>query len=277
MPRQFQSARVSNGQRGFSMVELSIAMLIALFLLGGLLTLVMGTRRTSSTQTALSQLQDNQRIAMTLITNVVQKAGYFANPTTQALNSASFPPEPALAGVTLPGGQVLGGLYNAAAPGDTLVVRFIAPANDSSANPVIVNCAGQSNTGSGTGVWYTNAFTIGTDASGNPWLQCLVRTSGAGTPLTINLIPNVTQMTVLYGVASSANGDDYSVVQYMNASQVTTSGNWLNITSVKVTLTFQLPAYGTTGGQMTNCATTPQCTSVFTRVIPIMSRAGVDT
>jgi hypothetical protein len=78
-------------------------------------------------------------------------------------------------------------------------------------------------------------------------------------------------------VASSANGDDYSVVQYMNASQVTTSGNWLNITSVKVTLTFQLPAYGTTGGQMTNCATTPQCTSVFTRVIPIMSRAGVDT
>ena len=76
-----------NGQRGFSLVELMIAMLIALFLLGGLITLVMGTRQTNSTQSQLSQLQDNERIAMTLIGNVVQKAGYFPNPTTQTLSS----------------------------------------------------------------------------------------------------------------------------------------------------------------------------------------------
>jgi hypothetical protein len=41
---------------------------------------------------------------------------------------------------------------------------------------------------------------------------------------------------------------------------------------VKVTLTFLQPAYGTTGGQMSTTATTD-----LTRVIPIMSRSGVDT
>jgi type IV pilus assembly protein PilW len=268
MLRQFQSARGSFSQRGFSIVELSIAMLIALFLLGGLVTLVIGTRRTSSTQSAVSQLQDNERIAMTLITNIVQKAGYFPYPTapiSQSL-STSFLAEPALAGYALPSGQALGG-----ATGDTLLVRFFAPANDTAANPVIMNCAGQSNTSGSTNVWYTNAFQIGT-VNGTSWLQCLVRTSGAGNILTINLIPNVTLLSVLYGVAAGTAGDDYSVVQYMNAAQVSASGNWLNVTAVKVSLTFQLPAYGTTGGQMSTTQTT-----IFTRVIPVMSRAGVDT
>ncbi len=45
----------------------------------------MGTRRTNATQGALSQLQDNERIAMTLINNVVQKAGYFPDPVNQSL------------------------------------------------------------------------------------------------------------------------------------------------------------------------------------------------
>jgi hypothetical protein len=76
---------------------------------------------------------------------------------------------------------------------------------------------------------------------------------------------------VLYGVAASTAGDDYSVVQYLNAAQVTASNNWLNITAVKVTLTFLVPAYGSTGGQMTNN------TQIFERVIPVMSRVGVNT
>ncbi len=274
MLRHFQSGRSRFGQRGFSMVELSIAMLIALFLLGGLITLVMGTRRSSSTQGALSQLQDNQRIAMTLITNMVQKAGYYPYPKTQSL-ADTFIAEPALANVTLNAGQALGGIYQAAVPGDSFAVRFFAPQNDSSANPVIMNCAGQSNATGSLNVWYTNAFTIGT-VNGTSWLQCLVRTSGGGNTTTINLIPNVTNITVLYGVSSSLAGDDYSVVQYVNASQLTAL-TWPNVTVLKVSLTFQLPAYGTTGGQMANCANTNPCTTIFTRVIPVMSRAGVDT
>jgi type IV pilus assembly protein PilW len=272
MLRQLQSARIRCGQRGFSIVELSIAMLIAIFLLGGLVTLVIGTRRTSSTQTAVNQLQDNQRIAMTLITNIVQEAGYFPYPTPpESQNLSSFIAEPTLAGVSLPGGQALSDLYNAVAPGDALAVRFFAPQPDP--NKTIIDCAGQSNIATSTNFSFTNVFLVAQAANGTWWLQCQTRTDNNGTlsaVLTVNLIPNVTNMSVLYGVGSSTGGDDTSVVQYLNAGQMTAS-NWLNVTALKVTLTFLVPAYGTTGGQMSTQ------TTFFTRVIPIMSRAGVDT
>jgi type IV pilus assembly protein PilW len=270
MPRSFKSGLCSGGQRGFSLVELSIAILIALFLLGGLVTLLMGTRRTNATQGSLSQLQDNERIAMTLITNIVQKAGYFANPVTQQLSS--FVAETAPGGVALGVGQVLGGTYSAAAPGDTLVVRFYTPATDP--YNAVINCAGQSNTAPSSApvstLWYTNVFQVGT-VNNTKWLQCQVRSSGTGTALVVNLIPNVTNISVLYGVSSSSAGDDYSIIEYMNATQVSGSNNWANVTAVKVTLTFLVPQYGSTGGQMTTS------TQTFQRVIPVMSRAGVNT
>ena len=64
-------------QRGFSMVELVVAMSIGVFLLAGLFTILQGTRHASSDQTALAQLQDNERIAMSVMTDIVQAAGYF--------------------------------------------------------------------------------------------------------------------------------------------------------------------------------------------------------
>jgi type IV pilus assembly protein PilW len=273
MPRCFKSGNPSSGQRGFSLVELSIAILIALFLLGGLVTLLMGTRRTNATQSSLSQLQDNQRIAMTLIANIVQKAGYFSNPVTQQLSS--FAPE-TISGVAMLQGQVLGGIYSAAAPGDTFAVRFYTPATDPFNS--IIDCAGQSNPAASSApvstLWYTNVFRIRT-VNGTQWLTCETRTSGTGTRLQVNLIPNVTSIAVLYGVASTTAGDDYSIVQYLNASQLTGT-TWPNVTAVKVTLTFQVPNYGNTGGQMLP-ASAPNSTTTITRVIPIMSRAGVNT
>ena len=72
--------RGARGSSGFTLIELSVAVLIGLFLLAGLLTLVQDMRRTFGTRTA-SQLQDSQRLAMTLITDVVQSAGYYPDPT----------------------------------------------------------------------------------------------------------------------------------------------------------------------------------------------------
>jgi len=268
MPRTPHSFMTRSGQRGFSLVELSIAVLIAVFLLGGLVTLVMGTRRTNATQGALSQLQDNQRIAMTLINNIVQKAGYFPNPVTQSL-ATTFAAE-TLGGVSMVAGQALGGTHGVS---DTMAVRFFTPPNDSTNGNAVINCAGQSNSVNSFNVSYNNLFQINT-VSGTSWLQCQVRTNNNGTlsaVQTINLIPNVTNMIVLYGVGTSAASNDYSILHYLNATQVTATGNWLNISAVKVTLTFTVPQYGPSGTQLT----TP-LTAVFTRVIPVMSRGGVE-
>src|ERR1700733_1190441 len=232
MPRTFKSGSRRLGQRGFSLIELSIAVLIALFLLGGLVTLVQGFRRANGTQTVLQQL---------------------TNFTAETLD-----------GVSVASRQVIGGIDNAA--GDTFLVRFYAPASDT--NNAIINCAGQSNATASTPVWYTNVFALGT-VNGTKWLQCQVRTSGAGAVLTVNLIPNVSNIQVQYGVSANNGSDDYSVVQYLTASQMS-AANRLNVSTVKVILTFLVPQYGTTGGQMS------ATTATFQRVIPLMSRAGVD-
>jgi type IV pilus assembly protein PilW len=277
MLRRFKPGQ-GRRQRGYSLVELMIALLIALFLLGGLVTLVMGTRRSNGTQTALSQLQDNERIAMTLIGNVVQNAGYFPYPTTTdgGQQLSSFLAE-TFDGVSFNSSQIVGGLYSATAPGDTLAIRYFAPASDSTGT--IINCAGQSNTGTAANLWYTNVFSVAL-VNGTYWLQCQVRSNNNGTLTvtpTVNLIPNVTNISVLYGVGSltGATVSDFSVVQYLNASQVTASNNWLNVTCVKVTLTFLLPQYGTVGGQMMAVGSASS-TTTFQRVIPVMGRVGVN-
>jgi len=174
----------------------------------------MGTRRTNATQSALAQLQDNQRTAMTLIANVgAERQVTFR--IRSLSNSAVSAPRPSRLWPCL-AARFLDGTYNAAAPGDTLVARFFAPPNDTSSRGHRLRGAeqcGRSRRGSGT-----QTCSRWPNVNGTWWLQCQSQTSGVAGPL-VNLIPNVTNMSVLYGVAASTAGDDYSVVQYLNATQ----------------------------------------------------------
>jgi len=77
-------------ERGMTLIELLIAVAIGLFLMGGLFTLVQTMKRTSMSQSSLSQLQDNERMAMTLITDVIKSTGYYYNPLVASAVS-SFP------------------------------------------------------------------------------------------------------------------------------------------------------------------------------------------
>src|SRR3984885_1277174 len=107
-------------QGGFTLVELSVATLIRLFLLGGLLTIVQDMRRTFTNQNQMSQMQDSERLAMTLITDVVQEAGYFPDPTLETLAGAMLNTPPFTAG----SGQAIAGTHNAAGQGGTLNRSF---------------------------------------------------------------------------------------------------------------------------------------------------------
>ena len=79
---------VQGGQQGFTLIEILIALLIGVFLLGALLTIVQANRRVYGDQSQLAQLQDSERMAMTLMTDVIQMAGYFPNPTQNTLNGS---------------------------------------------------------------------------------------------------------------------------------------------------------------------------------------------
>lgn len=64
-------------QRGFSLVELMVAMTIGLIVLLALSQLFVGTKRSYNTQDALARVQENGRIAMHLLIRDIRMAGYY--------------------------------------------------------------------------------------------------------------------------------------------------------------------------------------------------------
>lgn len=252
-------------QQGFTLVELSVAVLIGLFLLGGLLTLVQDMRRTFGNQNQLAQLQDNERLAMTLLTDVVQAAGYYPNPTFYTLQSA-LPRNP-LYPAFLQDGQAITGTHNAAPPGDTISVRFLTAPNDG-----IINCTGNTN-GTGADQPYVNKFSA--DVLGN--LNCqvnvlpivrLIGPTGLQAPA-LRLSGGVTNMQILYGVKRNNAVVNNNVDTYLNATAMLFN-DWANLICVKVTLTFDNSALRQSNpGQ--------PATIQFTRVITVMSRGGANT
>src|SRR5450631_1945150 len=132
-------------QRGFTMIELMVALLIGLFLMGGLMTLLQNNRKSFSSQSLLGQLQDSERLAMTMMTGVIQQSGYFPDPTLNSPSSAlpvsgSFAAGQGLTGTTA----------------DTITARYTTAPGDG-----ILNCKGTSNpAASGANATYVNQFSI---------------------------------------------------------------------------------------------------------------------
>ena len=243
--------------RGFTLIELMVTVAIAMFLLGGLVTIVQNLRITYSNQQALAQLQDQQRFAMTVITDVIQAAGYFPNATsytdaTSLTASAPFGQGQAFAG-THPGG----------AASDTLGVRYRTAINDG-----VILCDGSTNTTVAPDNLYANQFTVVPPAGNVPGqLFCQLNANAA-----VALVTGIQSMTIYYGVKRDAATDDYNVDTYLTADQMNPAGplgsDWANISSVRVVLVFVNPLYPQ--------ATQPQFIT-FERVVEVMGRAGVHT
>jgi type IV pilus assembly protein PilW len=260
MNASFRSARVVRRQRGFTLIEIMIALLVALFLLAGLGTMVAGTRRTGTNQMSLAQLQDEQRLAMSMLNDVIQNAGYF-DTNTYYTTASAFPASFTTTGgsntITLAAGQVVGGVHTSISAPDSIAVRYSTSGIDG-----IINCVGGTNTAA---TIYVNYFFIkaGTNPTTNPsQLQC---SSDGKTSDAVSLVSNVVNMQMWYGV-STGGGTASSVDTYMTADQVTASaGGWPTVTSVRVTLTFDNPLW-TQPGQ-------PQYV-YLTRVIALQTRSG---
>ncbi|MFL6602688.1 MAG: PilW family protein [Steroidobacteraceae bacterium] len=234
-------------QRGFTLVELMVATTIAVFLLGGLFTTVQSTRRAYGNQNLLSQLQDNERLAISLLTSVVEAAGYFPDPRNN------------LPGTVLPAGGSFGsdgqGIFGAA--GDTITVRYAAGLNDN-----IYNCIGGRNTAVAGFTVFTNTFKV----AGN---QLICTYNGVDYPLiAANTTAGVTtlgvkSMAISYGVQLAGGTGGSCTTSYLTTAQMVATGNWNLVCSVKVTLTFINPMSPTAGPDIP-----------ITRVIAVMNTAG---
>jgi type IV pilus assembly protein PilW len=255
-----------SSHRGFTLIELLVALLIGLFLIAGLLTLVQAMHRTYSIQSGLSQLQDNERMTTTLMTDVIQSTGYFPNPLVNSA-SAEFP----VTGAFTTAGQALvgSGAYGAAAPGNSISVRYASAGGDG-----VINCSGGTSTVAAT---FTNTFSV--DAFGNLNCALSVNVSGTITNSTIQLISGqvvnglvvsgVTNLQVYYGVQTNTAAPVGSVDTYLDANGVTAGNYWGSVISVKLTLTYVNPLSGQAGQTTT--------TVPFTRVVDVMQKTGVTT
>jgi type IV pilus assembly protein PilW len=244
---------VRRGQRGFTIIELMIALLIGLFLLGGLLTIVQNNRRVFGDQNQMAQLQDNERLALTMMTDVIQMAGYFPDPTSNSAQSTMLATTATTPAMVV--GQAMTGQYNATAQGDTITVRYTTSGSDG-----ILSCTGTSTPA--VNFTYINTFSVVVNASGVGQLIC-TRENGTQYPL----VSGVANLSVLYGVNTTGSGNN--VDTYMTAATVTSSSNWNNVISAHIALTFTNPLY---------VASAPQGQSptfVLQRTVAVMNQTGL--
>lgn len=249
------TSHTRRAQTGFTLVELMVTVAIALFLLGGLLTIVQNVRKTQTNQQLLAMLQDQQRFAMTVLGDVVQSGGYYPDPLNETPGQAL----PAQGG--FPAGQAFIGTH-AAGVTDTLGVRYKTALNDG-----IILCNGSTNTAFATNS-YQNLFRVVQPAGNVPGqLQCSL--DGGATYQT--LVTGVVGLTIYYGVKRQVS-NDYNVDTYVTADQMVAAGpngsDWANISAVRIVLTFTNPMAGQPGQQPT---------VTFDRLVEVMGRAGVHT
>lgn len=227
----FTTSRAWHARRqvGSGLIEILIAMLIALFLMAGVVVVFVNLKNAFTSQDQLAQLQDNERLALTILTNTVQAAGYYPDPVgSTAL--LSLPASTNAVYGSLAAGQPISGTTGGAGANDVLTVQFATASGDG-----IMNCQGQTNT-SGGGQVYINTFSI----SANNELQCSVNGATA-----VPLVSGVSAFNVLYGVDSNNNR---STDTYMTATQVATAGLWSSVRTARIQLRFITP-FNNPGGQ----------------------------
>jgi type IV pilus assembly protein PilW len=244
MDAKLRDNRALQGELGFTLLEILIALTIGLFLLGALLIIVQTNRTVFGNQNKLTQLHDAERMALMMMSDVIQSAGYFPDPTINTQDSALS----AVAPFAL--GQAISGTYSVASPGDQINVRYMTAGGDG-----ILNCSGQSNPTGGANTLYVNSFQVV-----NGQLVCTMN----GTQY--NLVNGVTNLSFLYGVKADAAAAENDVDTYMNATQVNAAGLWGSVISVQVQLTFTNPLYVANQGQ-------PQTISIQ-RVVDVMNETG---
>jgi type IV pilus assembly protein PilW len=253
------------GQSGFSLIELIVAMVVAVFLMAGLFTVLQGNMDTSTEQTALAQLQDNERFAMQIYTNMIESAGYYPTLSpagVQNVLETSLPQDGTTNSTFQTAGQAITGGGNGTG-GDMLMSRFQTNPNDG-----VSSCLGHTNT-SGAATIYKNQLQVDTTKNS---LTC---SDGNGVTA-VPLVGGVQSVTLMWGVntlAAAANVGCPANTYVQTSDYVNlTALQQTNVCTVQVTITFTNPLYQPIPGGRFTPGQKP--TVPFTKVIAVMAKAG---
>lgn len=204
-------------QRGLTLVEIMVALVISLFLLAGLLQLFVGTRQSSRVQENLSRVQENGRFAIDYLGRIVRLTSYRSRFTIEQGQSfdAAFPAVQAIQGTNDDGSN----------SSDTVTIAY---EGEGAGQGDIRNCLNaQIN---------NNTIASNTLSINNNSLQCRARTlTPAGAVVsdqTQPIVENIENIQILYG--QNTDNDIWRVAdRYIPANNV---NDWSQIVSIRISL-----------------------------------------
>jgi type IV pilus assembly protein PilW len=233
-------------QRGLTLVELMIALVISLLIVIAATSFYVGSSRSRDFQETSSTLQENARFATEIITRVIQQAGYQnyvyiggSSLREQYEISGSYDAEPDIRGYnnSAGGASLDHGVHNRSTNrvnnSDTLVVRFQGSGNP--ADGSMIDCQGFPviRPDAGSGDRAVSVFDVQVSNTGEPELRCKNSLSGQFTPI----VRGVEMLQFMYGI--DTNSDTF-VDRWLNASEVSATGSatyiadWKRVRSVRV-------------------------------------------
>ncbi|GMQ95630.1 MAG: hypothetical protein BMS9Abin14_078 [Gammaproteobacteria bacterium] len=186
----------SRHQSGLTLIELMVAMVLGLVLMGVAISVFLSNRETHRVVNNLARVQENGRFALEQISQIVRMSGYQGDTAAQWVLG---PLTQATSGVNR-----LAGTNNTTNGSDTITVAFRG-ADDT----FIKDCQGVSVVAADTVV---NQYAL----SANNELTCSVSRNG-GAAQTLVVVDGVEAMQVMYGI--DTNGDD-AADQYVTSPNV---------------------------------------------------------
>lgn len=208
------SARIR--EAGLTMIELLVAMVLALLVTAAVLRIYQGVSQNYRYQEGMSRLQENGRLAHHFLARTVRLSGYRVD-ASRSLED-TYPADTSMGAAV---GEVVSGFDNSSGAAgikdgtDGITVRF-----QGNGDGTISDCLGS---GVGTGVTRVTTFTVAPDNT----LQCATDLDGD------TLIRGVENMQIEYGVDTDA---DRSANNWQSAAEVTLGSDWANVVSVRMAL-----------------------------------------
>ncbi len=222
-------------QRGFTLIELMIASLIGLIVMGGLMNLFITTNRSVALSDSLAQNQETGRFAMEYLTKFIRQAGYTEDYTQQSLPFLFIPH----------GRAGNAGYISCTAEPESLACSANNPGNirgDRLSIPFDVNpgeearsCTGTIVQGSDTTEYYVNVFWVSATAANNRELRCQTYDKGANAwhDNAVTIINNVESMEFQVGLA--LNDTSKHAGRYVSVDNLI-AGSLLTVRSIRIAL-----------------------------------------
>lgn len=260
-----------NKNLGLSLIEMMISMVLGLFLVGGLTTMYLGSKKSDKVRTAVSDIEENARLTLNTIRSAVEHAGYtsvanlpvvkpFQTPIDGNISNDNCSDDKPLvtnAKLTTPPSDFTG--YTKDGDVDTLEsdrITVIYRADNPSVGPIYFDCGGKANAYLDADSAKQTARQLAcstdmTNANTNHWdawkskvynglyvnksdktLHCFGSRSATGSHV---LAENIENMQIRYGVMTT-NSAGNKITTYKSASQVEAAKQWEGVTSIQVAI-----------------------------------------